>query len=66
MKTGKQAWYRAWNEMPQAYIQGWIKRLVRRIQEVIRLDGGNGYREGRHDKASRNFKGLELRGQLSI
>ena len=33
--------------MPQEKIQAWIKRVIDYIQEVIRLEGGNEYKEGR-------------------
>ena len=33
--------------MPQTKIQAWIERIIIYIQEVIRLDGGNEYKEGR-------------------
>jgi hypothetical protein len=33
--------------MPQEKIQEWIERIVVHIQEVIRLEGGNEYKEGR-------------------
>jgi hypothetical protein len=38
-KTGKSAWIKAWDELPQEMIQGWIERLMRHVQEVIRLEG---------------------------
>ena len=34
-------------DMPQAKIQAQIERIIIHIQEVIRLDGGNEYKEGR-------------------
>jgi hypothetical protein len=33
--------------MPQEKIQAWIERVVIHIEEVIRLEGGNEYQEGR-------------------
>jgi hypothetical protein len=39
-KTGKAAWIKVWNELPQEKIQGWIETLIRHIQEVIQHDGG--------------------------
>jgi hypothetical protein len=33
--------------MPQEKIQAWIKRVKRHIKEIIRLEGGNEYAEGR-------------------
>jgi hypothetical protein len=43
----KAAWIKLWKEMPQKRIQDWIKRILFYIKEVIRLQGGNEYREGR-------------------
>lgn len=40
-------WQNAWKELPQERIQRWIERLPRHIEEVIRLEGGNEYQEGR-------------------
>ncbi|CBF84331.1 hypothetical protein AN2628.2 [Aspergillus nidulans FGSC A4] len=64
-KTGKTAWIKAWNELPQEKIQGWIERLIRHIQEVIQHDGGNEYKEGRTDHDARSWKGRRIKGQLS-
>lgn len=64
-KTGKEAWYKAWGELPQEAIQQWIERLIRHIQEVIRLEGGNEYREGRENRDLRSWKGRRIKGQLS-
>lgn len=33
--------------MLQERIQAWIERIVDHIKEVIQLEGGNEYREGR-------------------
>jgi hypothetical protein len=43
----KAAWIKLWREMPQRKIQEWIKRILIYIKEVIRLKGGNKYKEGR-------------------
>jgi hypothetical protein len=32
--------------MSQARIRRWIERIPYHIQEIIRLDGGNDYKEG--------------------
>ena len=40
-------WEQEWDNLPQEKIQEWIERIPRHIQEVIRLEGGNEYREGR-------------------
>lgn len=41
------AWNDAWEKLPQAVIQAWIERIPRHIEEVIALNGGNEYKEGR-------------------
>jgi hypothetical protein len=43
----KEAWIKCWQEIPQERIQAWIKRIMDYIPEVIRLEGGNEYKEGR-------------------
>jgi transposase len=43
----KAAWIKCWKDMPQEKIQAWIERIMVHIQEVIRLEGGNEYKEGR-------------------
>ena len=48
------AWTKAWDELPQWKIQEWIKRIPIHIQNIIRLEGGNEYKEGR-----RTGKGTE-------
>lgn len=63
-KTGKAVWIKAWNELPQEKIQQWIERLIRHIQEVIKLQGGNEYQEGR-DRSKRDQSGRRIKGQLS-
>jgi transposase len=45
-KTAEKIWTRCWNNMPQALIQRWIERIPYHIQEIIRLKGGNDYKEG--------------------
>jgi hypothetical protein len=42
-----QAWQKAWKDLSQEQIQAWIERMPRHIEEVIRLEGGNEYKEGR-------------------
>ena len=43
----KEAWIKSQENLPQETIQAWIERIPRHIQEVIRLEGGNKYKEGR-------------------
>jgi hypothetical protein len=45
-KIAEQVWTRSWKNIPQARIQRWIKRIPYYIQEIIRLGGGNDYKEG--------------------
>ena len=46
-KEAEKAWTKCWKDLSQAGIQRWIERIPRHIAEVIRLKGGNEYREGR-------------------
>ncbi len=42
------AWTKCWKqELIQERIQKWIKTIPRRIQQIIEVEGGNDYREGR-------------------
>lgn len=41
------AWKAAWQELPQERIQQWIERIPTHIQRIIKLEGGNEYKEGR-------------------
>jgi hypothetical protein len=50
----EEAWIKCWKEMPQEKIQAWIERIVIHIQEVIRLDSGNEYQEGRLKGRAKN------------
>lgn len=46
-KLLKEEWIKCWNDLPQEKIQAWIERIPIHIKEVIRLEGGNEYTEGR-------------------
>jgi len=46
-KAADSAWRKAWRNLEQARIQRWVERIPRHIQEIIRSNGGNSYREGR-------------------
>ena len=46
-KEGIKIWQATWRDLPQAQIQAWIERIPWHIQQIIRLNGGNEYREGR-------------------
>jgi hypothetical protein len=39
-------WRKCWEDMEQVRIQRWIERVPQHIQEIIKLEGGNEYREG--------------------
>ena len=58
------AWEKCWyKQLTQDRIQKWIERIPRHIQEVIRLNGGNEYREGREGGAIRPYDPAERRRQ---
>jgi transposase len=40
-------WEQCWRDLPQEKIQAWIERIPVHIKEIIRLEGGNEYKEGR-------------------
>lgn len=46
-REGIKAWIKAWDSLDQRTIQAWVERIPRHIQEVIKLEGGNEYKEGR-------------------
>ena len=52
------AWKNAWDELEQWRIQAWIERIPRHIEEIIRLEGGNGYKEGKMEK-TRRFQSIQ-------
>jgi hypothetical protein len=45
-KIAEILWTRCWKSMSQRRIQRWIERIPHHIQEIIRLKGGNDYKEG--------------------
>ena len=45
----REIWVEQWQKLQQSKIQAWVQRIVRHIKEVIRLEGGNDYREGSVD-----------------
>lgn len=56
-------WYREWRHgLPQDSIRAWVEAIPHAIQEVIRLEGGNEYKEGRALK--RSFRGRRKIGEL--
>jgi hypothetical protein len=42
----KEDWQDCWDDMSQERIQAWIRRIPIHVQEVIKLEGGNKYKEG--------------------
>jgi len=42
-----QRWQACWDSLPQEAIQAWIERIPHHIKQVIELEGGNEYKEGR-------------------
>lgn len=49
-KQLKEDWEECWANLPQSLIQKWIERIPVHIQEIIRLRGGNAYKEGRNGR----------------
>lgn len=45
-KAAEVAWIKSWKQMPQERIQRWIERIPFHIQHIIKLEGGNDYKEG--------------------
>jgi hypothetical protein len=45
-KVAEKLWTKCWKHIPQSRIRRWIERIPYYIQEIIRLEGGNGYKEG--------------------
>lgn len=49
---GIRKWEYCWkHQLKQEQIRKWIERIPRHIEEIIRLNGGNEYREGRNHTA---------------
>ena len=40
-------WEKCWEDLPQSKIQEWITAIPDHVKEIIRLEGGNEYKEGR-------------------
>lgn len=60
----ERAWYQAWRELPQEQIQQWISAIPHHIKEVVRLEGGNEYKEGVQG-FKRSWAGTRIKGKLS-
>ena len=63
-KAMERAWYQAWRELPQEQIQRWISAIPHHITEIIRLQGGNEYKEGIQG-FKRSWAGTRIKGKLS-
>jgi hypothetical protein len=44
---GIRAWEQCWRDLSQEKIQAWIERIPYHIKQIIELEGGNEYKEGR-------------------
>jgi hypothetical protein len=60
----KKACYQAWKDLPQEQIQQWIAAIFHHIKEIIRLEGGNEYKEGVQG-FKRSWAGTRIKGKLS-
>ena len=40
-------WEKYWQDLPQSKIQEWIEVIPHHVKEIIRLKGGNEYKQGR-------------------
>ena len=56
------SWFANWPALDLASVQAWIEALPHNIAEIIRLEGGNKYKEGRESK--RAYRGRRKVGQL--
>ena len=63
-KAMEKAWYQAWKDLPQEQIQQWIAAIPFHIKEIIRLEGGNEYKEGVQG-FKRSWAGTRVKGKLS-
>lgn len=45
--AAQKAWEKAWRDLPQEQIRAWIERIPYHIEQIIKLEGGNEYDEGR-------------------
>ena len=62
----KAAWLKCWNEeLTQDRIQTWIERMPRHIEQIINIEGGNEYREGRKGGAIRPYDSKQRRAEYA-
>lgn len=60
-KEMEKKWYKGWQDLPQEQIQRWIRAIPDHIQEIIRLNGGNEYKEGEQGY-KRSWAGHRIKG----
>jgi hypothetical protein len=60
----EQAWRQAWQDLPQETIQQWITAIPDHIKKIIKLEGGNEYKEG-VKSFKRSWVGNRIKGKLS-
>ena len=63
-KEMEKRWLKGWQDLPQTQIQQWIEAIPYHIQEIIRLKGGNEYKEGVRGY-KRSWAGRRIKGLLS-
>jgi hypothetical protein len=63
-KEMRRQWGNHWKGISRLMIQKWIGGVYHNVQEVIRLEGGSEYKEGRA-AFQRDFKGRRVVGKLS-
>jgi hypothetical protein len=63
-KDMEQAWRQAWQDLPQETIQQWIAAIPDYIKKIIKLEGGNEYKEG-VKSFKRSWVGNRIKGKLS-
>jgi hypothetical protein len=44
---GIKAWEKCWQDIPQEKLQQLVERIPIHVQQIIDLEGGNEYKEGR-------------------
>lgn len=60
------AWKHCWKRvLTQKRIQSWIERMPAHLQQVIELNGGNEYREGRVISSIRPYNSEERREEYA-
>ena len=60
----RRRWEEDWKALPQDLIRSWIAAIPHHIKQIIRLEGGNEYKEGR-EAYKREYAGKRRVGILS-